>query len=143
MQTGVHWGLEGRPKAGNTGTTPSLYLRISTWEIARSKFDVIKISNVKIFVDFIFVRRGIIRNIRKFAPIQNFLLYGMSGILPEEDRHVFSVIMLRVTRQSFSTEKCTERTSLQLYLSINLQGKHTIGKLFRDYIFNPYVHEAL
>ena len=65
MQTGVHWGLEGRPKAGNTGTMPSLYLHVSTWEIARSKFDVIKISNVKLFVDFIFVRRGIIRNIRK------------------------------------------------------------------------------
>ena len=39
-------------------------------------FDVIKIFNVKLFVDFIFVRRGIIRNIRKFAPIQNFPLYG-------------------------------------------------------------------
>ena len=43
-------------------------------------FDVIKISNVKLFVDFIFVRRGIIRNIRKFAPIQNFPLYG--NIIP-------------------------------------------------------------
>ena len=39
-------------------------------------FDVIKISNVKLFVDFIFVRRGIIRNIRKFAPIQKFPLYS-------------------------------------------------------------------
>ena len=81
MQTGVHWGLEGRPKAGNTSTAPSLYLRVSMWEIARSKFDVIKISNVKIFVDFIFVRRDIIRNIRKFAPIQNFPLYGILYIL--------------------------------------------------------------
>ena len=40
-------------------------------------FGVIKILNVKLFVDFIFVRRGIIRNILKFAPIQNFLLYGI------------------------------------------------------------------
>ena len=40
-------------------------------------FDVIKISNVKLFVDFIFIRRGIMRNIRKFAPIKNFPLYGM------------------------------------------------------------------
>ena len=59
MQTRVHWGLEGHRKAGNTGTTPSFYIRVSTWEIARSKFDVIKISNVKVFVDIIFVRRGI------------------------------------------------------------------------------------
>ena len=60
-----------------TGYNATHYLRVSTWEIARSKFEVIKISNVKVFVDFIFVRRGIIRNIRKFVPIQNFTPYGM------------------------------------------------------------------
>ena len=60
MLTGVHWDLEGRQKIGNNGTTPSSYLRVSTWEIGHSKFDVIKISNVKVFVDYIFVQRGII-----------------------------------------------------------------------------------
>ena len=43
-------------------------------------FDMITISNVKLFVDFIFVRRRIIRNIRKFAPIQNLPLYGRHNI---------------------------------------------------------------
>ena len=56
MQTGVHWGLEGCPKARNAGTMPSFYLYVSMWEIACLKFDVIKISNVKLFVDFIFVQ---------------------------------------------------------------------------------------
>ena len=73
MRTGVHWGLEELSKAGNTGTMPAVYLR-NTWEIARSRFDVIKISNAKIFVVFIFVWPNIIQNIRKFAQIQNFLL---------------------------------------------------------------------
>ena len=55
---------------------------ISTWEIAGSNFDMNKILNAKNFVVFIFVRPGIIQNIRKFALIQNFPLYG---ILPTED----------------------------------------------------------
>ena len=75
MQPRVHWDLKGHPKTGNAGTTPSLYLRVSMWEIVRSKFDVIKISNVKPFVGLIFAQRGIIRNILTFAPIQNFTLY--------------------------------------------------------------------
>ena len=74
MHTAVHWGLEGCPKVGNTGIMPSRYLCVSMWKIACSKFDVIKISNVKLFVDLIFVRRGIIRNIRTFVPIKNFLV---------------------------------------------------------------------
>ena len=33
MQTEVHWDLEGRPKAGNTGTTPLLYDRFHVLEL--------------------------------------------------------------------------------------------------------------
>ena len=46
-------------------------------DCSHSKCDGIKISNVKLFVVFIFVWRAIIRNIRKFAPIQNFPLYSI------------------------------------------------------------------
>ena len=52
------WGEDGRPKDGNTGAKPSSYLHfhVGMWEIARSKMDVIKISNTEIFVLFILVR---------------------------------------------------------------------------------------
>ena len=66
-------------------------------------FDVIKILNVKLFVDFIFVRPGIICNIRKFAPIQNFPLYGI-------------LIRNLVNTKYFQTNiKCTKKGKL-LYI---------------------------
>ena len=60
---------------------PHKAIALSTYHVGdcwRSKCDGIKISNVKLFVVFIFVWRAIIRNIRKFALIQNFPLYGIS-----------------------------------------------------------------
>ena len=58
-------------------------IALSTYHVgdcSRSKCDGIKILNVKPFVVFIIVWRAIIRNIRKFAPIQNFPLYGITNV---------------------------------------------------------------
>ena len=49
------WGMEGHPKAGNTGGTPSLYLHFHVGN-AHSKLDMIKISNAEIFIVYIFVQ---------------------------------------------------------------------------------------
>ena len=47
MQTGVHWGLEGHPKAGNTGAMPWLDRHFHI-RIACSKFDTVKVLNIKV-----------------------------------------------------------------------------------------------
>ena len=48
--------------------------RVDSFAVDVAKFN--KISKVKIFVDLIFIWRGIIRNILKFAPFQYFPRYG-------------------------------------------------------------------
>jgi len=62
----VHWGLEGRPKAGNTNTMPSPHLLLPRIRITRLKFDAVKSLTLKFFI----------QNRWKFTPFKNFPLYG-------------------------------------------------------------------
>ena len=86
-------------------------IALSTYHVGdcpRSKCDGIKISNVKLFVVFIFVWLAIIRNIRKFALIQNFPLYGIPNYPPSEITGIclrYDTVAVHPTLSNYCTTK--------------------------------------
>ena len=66
------------------------------WEIAHSKFDMVKILNVHLFVDFIYSEASY----EIFAPIQNFSLCGniivsnLEELLSDIDLVLYLVFMV-------------------------------------------------
>ena len=89
-------------------------------------FDVIKISNVKLFVDFIFARRGIIRNIRTFAPIHNFPLYGTYSVCSvlECNLKLFDRVLLFAN----DTRLCGVAQSLHIAIVLGTCGLERISR---------------
>ena len=81
MRTNVHWGLEGHPEVANINTMLSLLLSISNCSmllVLESKFLMSsKFHTEKFFAFKIFASWSLMRNMRNFAPYENFPLYGM------------------------------------------------------------------